>query len=124
MAACGHWVVDADGCSLRQRCWSRRWGAVVIGAHRAAALKAGNAGRVPLFVRRDCSAELEEIVTRGGFVLVVASRAELERATHHVADDRIAVGSDRAGRPRRLRHDLVGQTELREYSVRADLRTP
>jgi hypothetical protein len=44
---------------------------VVIGVHRAAAAKTGNADCVPPFVRRDCSAELEEMVTRGGFVLVV-----------------------------------------------------
>jgi hypothetical protein len=39
---------------------------VVIGVHRAAASKTGNADRVPPFVRRDCSAELEKVVTRGG----------------------------------------------------------
>lgn len=75
---------------------------VVIGVHRTAASKTGNADRLPPFVRRDCSAELEKMVTRGGFVVVVGestagkSRAAFEAIQMCLPDHRFLIPTNRA----------------------------
>jgi eukaryotic-like serine/threonine-protein kinase len=49
----------------------------IVGVHRAAALTVGDSSsaHTPPFIPRDCSAELEDAVRHGGFVLVIGESA-------------------------------------------------
>jgi eukaryotic-like serine/threonine-protein kinase len=77
---------------------------VMVGVHRATALTVGDStsAHMPPFVRRDCSAELEDAIRSGGFVLVIGestagkSRAAFEAIRACLADHTLVRPADRA----------------------------